>query len=281
MSTDWNPDFYQKSEIFRPILTAYQLLKIRRDSWPNLLELQNLLSSSNRPVRNSVQTPITFVSQITTNESLVKHEKQYESLIYEDGKVQTRLQSWHDFFQVLVWASFPTIKAQTNALHYLTAHNRLEKNPANKQRTDLENFLTLFDECGAIIIYSDQKLAELVKNFQWRELFIDNKMAFSNSIECMVFGHGMYEKAINPYLGMTAQCLFLQQPAEYFQLKTEQKTTIVDNAIAQMLSNGNHWTSRSLQPLPVLGIPGWHADNNKPEFYDNTQYFRPKRQRGL
>ena len=28
-------------------------------------------------------------------------------------------------------------------------------------------------------------------------------------------------------------------------------------------------------PLPVLGLPGWSADNTQPEFYRDTQVFRP------
>jgi len=32
-----------------------------------------------------------------------------------------------------------------------------------------------------------------------------------------------------------------------------------------------------LYPLPMLGVPGWWPDNEQPEFYDNTDYFRAKR----
>ena len=35
---------------------------------------------------------------------------------------------------------------------------------------------------------------------------------------------------------------------------------------------------RELQPLPVLGVPGWWPDNEAEGFYDNRDYFRPGRQ---
>ena len=30
-------------------------------------------------------------------------------------------------------------------------------------------------------------------------------------------------------------------------------------------------------PLPILGVPGWHVDNANPDYYANTQVFRPAR----
>jgi hypothetical protein len=31
--------------------------------------------------------------------------------------------------------------------------------------------------------------------------------------------------------------------------------------------------------VPLLGVPGWSADNESESYYDNTAYFRPGRQR--
>ena len=36
-------------------------------------------------------------------------------------------------------------------------------------------------------------------------------------------------------------------------------------------------STRALAPLPVLGIPGWVADNEDPRYYDDTSHFRPGR----
>jgi alpha-glucosidase (family GH31 glycosyl hydrolase) len=32
--------------------------------------------------------------------------------------------------------------------------------------------------------------------------------------------------------------------------------------------------------LPILGVPGWWADNEEPSFYDDAFVFRPKRESG-
>jgi hypothetical protein len=34
---------------------------------------------------------------------------------------------------------------------------------------------------------------------------------------------------------------------------------------------------KPFEPLPVLGVPGWCADNAQPQFYDDTQVFRPRK----
>ena len=35
------------------------------------------------------------------------------------------------------------------------------------------------------------------------------------------------------------------------------------------------WAARPLLPLPVLGVPGWWADNQDPGFYGDSAVFRP------
>ncbi len=34
-----------------------------------------------------------------------------------------------------------------------------------------------------------------------------------------------------------------------------------------------------LEPLHMLGIPGWWSQNESDDFYDNAAYFRPGRRR--
>ena len=38
-------------------------------------------------------------------------------------------------------------------------------------------------------------------------------------------------------------------------------------------------TPHDLMPLPVLGIPGWWAQNENPDFYSDPVVFRPAKMR--
>ncbi|MDX1810537.1 MAG: DUF3025 domain-containing protein [Gammaproteobacteria bacterium] len=274
MSDNWDKYFFQSSPLFFPIEPAHSQLQCSESQWPGLDEYNQVILTRNDKIINGNGKTIRFVPQLAKADDF---ESQYEPLTFLKGEVQTRLNSWHDFFQVLVWSTFPKAKSTINALHYQAALQRHQRDPGNKQRTRLENFLTLFDECGSVIVYSDEKLKTFIQNFQWSDIFVEHRAAFSRQIECIVFGHAMYEKALQPYIGMTTHCLFLQQPSSFFALSTPEKTAIIDKEITTILEQTEDWTPRQLQPLPILGIPGWYAANENPDFYLNQDYFRPKR----
>jgi len=273
-SPQWDSAFYKNSKLFSPLIPVFSQLKVDAYAWPSL-ENYNQLNSTN-PIINANEKPIKFVSQLNTSNTFAE---QYEPMIFLNGEVQTRLESWHDFFQVLVWKTFPHLKSTINALHYSSANSRYKNDSSNKSRSALENFLTLFDECGAIIVYSDEIIPTLLNEFNWKELFITHRQDFSEKVECIVFGHAMYEKAIQPYIGMTSHCLLVKQPESFFELSTEYKNKILDEILSKKLSSEKNWTTKSLQPLPILGVPEWHEENSNPNFYNNENYFRKKSNR--
>ena len=268
----WNKHFHQQSAIFSPLLHLCTRFDCNND-WPDIDEYNQLISEVNGEITNHSGLKIRFIPQLTQQAGF---ETQYEPLIYRKGLVQTRTASWHDFFQVLAWSIFPNTKSYLNALHYQASLERYQKNPDDKQRSKLENFVTLFDECGAVIIYSDPRLKTIVKNFEWRDLFLGNREAFGKKLECIMFGHAMYEKAIKPYIGMTSHVLFLHQPESFFSLQMPDKLSIIDEALNHILRENRDWTTKDLNPFPVLGVPGWYVGNEQPSFYNNTNYFRKK-----
>jgi len=68
---------------------------------------------------------------------------------------------------------------------------------------------TLLDESGVVIPCADSELAELLRDFRWKELFWQRRERVQNSMGIYLFGHGLYEKALRPYIGMTGQGLLL------------------------------------------------------------------------
>ena len=82
----------------------------------------------------------------------------------------------------------------------------------------------------------------------------------------VLFGHSLYEKALRPYIGFTGKGLVVRMEAGVGAL---------DALLAERLEHGEPITSRSLTPVPLLGVPGWWAENENPEFYGNIAYFRP------
>lgn len=195
----------------------------------------------------------------TQDESLPYPDMGYEERIYLHGMIATRPQNWHDYFNAMVWHRFPNIKVAINAVHY-----RELQQQNSSLRSRKRDLLTLFDECG-VIVFADPSIHELIRQHQWKKLFISNReLWLDGRIRVITFGHAMYEKYMNPYIGMTAQALLLPLAFE----------TSHDIHIGEQIINENLLLSKSeLSPLPVLGIPNWHKNQNE-EFYANSNYFR-------
>ena len=194
-------------------------------------------------------------------------EDQYEPRIFLKGELQTRLENWHDYFNALVWLRFPQIKSILNKLHY---HQSIQRE-AGTNRSTLENRITQFDECGAIILSDNDNYLDMIRNHQWHELFVNNSKAFGRHIRCVVFGHAIFEKALTPYIGMTCHCILVnnKELLEY----SNNDMCAIDQHIA------NHWESEiqqepeKLAPYPVLGTPGYWPEQDE-SFYANRSYFR-------
>ncbi len=175
----------------------------------------------------------------------------------------------------MVWLQFPKTKSVINALHVKEIGQQGEK----RNRTRKRDALTLFDESGVIFVSSDDQIVEALIDHEWKELFWKKRDEWRRSISVFIFGHGLYEKALSPYIGMTANALTLHVDNHFFEQDRQSQINEVDQIISIKLQTENILENpRDLTPLPMLGVPGWWQENKHEEFYNNQNYFRPKRQ---
>ncbi len=195
----------------------------------------------------------------------------YEPTIYLHGEVNTRKENWHDFFNMLIWQTFSLGKSALNALHY----QQLQKKKFNTySRTPFENFLTLFDENGVVVFSSDESLLQLIRDMSWKEFFWERRADLSN-VRCLVFGHSLHEKMLNPYVGMVGHSVLRLVSPHFFHLNFESQLLEVNQFLYEWLfSLDESCSPRDLAPLPVLGFPGWYAAADREEFYNDINYFR-------
>lgn len=262
----WNPDFLELSPIFNSIQEVC-LPFAKLSKWPTLDQYSAELKHRNIQSHTALQ--IQAVEQGGAPGSLEDH---YESRIYLKGQLQTRLENWHDFFNAMCWLQFPRIKSMLNALHYECSHSR----QPGTNRGPLENAITLFDECGAIIVADDNSFIDSIRNHEWSSLFLENKEVFGRHVQCYVFGHALFEKSLKPYVGMTAHSILLKHSSEFFKKNYSEQLIELDRMVS------DHWLNRliintsGLQPFPLLGIPGWWNKIQDENFYSNIGYFRKK-----
>jgi hypothetical protein len=182
----------------------------------------------------------------------------YELRVHETGRIETRDDSLHDWFNALCWLAFPRTKARINAMH------AAEIPREQGRRGRLRDLLTIFDEGGALIVCADEGLSDLVRQSRWKELFWGERERVRQSMRFVVLGHAVLEQALKPWPGITCKALFAS-PAED-----------ADAQAAQWLAQlGAGASPRDLAPLPVFGYPGW-AEGQDAAFYDDERYFRPQ-----
>ena len=273
---EWNS--LLQSPLFAPLHPV--ISRFMSDGHPSLEELNALLATHAITVQSGRE--LRFVEQ---GIGRLAFEQQYEPRCYLSGEVQTRADNWHDLLNALVWLTYPKAKAAINARHY-QALTDFSVRETISQRGVIRDTSTLLDESGVIVAYASEELAGLLVNFQWTELFWSRRAELLDSrfdrlgtgMGFYLFGHGLYEKALNPYVGMTGQGLLLPVEQEFFTWPAELQRSHLDGLLADYLAHPEHCRStQELTPVPLLGVPGWSEENDCAVYYDNTAYFRPGR----
>jgi hypothetical protein len=268
----WNKQALLQSPLFAPLQPI--LASLESDTFPTLQTCNALLAQRQTNITVQQGLPLSFVAQALGKQGF---ESQYEPRCYLKGEVQMRENNWHDLLNALVWLTFPKSKAAINARHYHALTNAIE-NQTSSQRGAVRDTNTLLDESGVIVVCADAELATLLQNFQWQELFWQRREQVKTSMGFYIFGHGLYEKALQPYVGMTGQGVVLNVEQAFFAWSLPQQLAHLDTLLADRLALPEYGRStRELSPVPLLGVPGWTADNEREAYYENTHYFRPSR----
>ena len=268
----WNRRVLESHPLYWPLLPGTREFVESFADWPALTDYQHCLNDRKSPILTRSRHTLTVVPQDETQQQFADG---YEPRIYLKGELQTRRESWHDFFQVLVWKTFPKTKATINELHYNAIKSRMESSQQPDRRSVLENTLTQYDECGAVVISPDDSLLNLVKEFDWHTLFWKQRALSEQRLKCLVFGHAIYEKTLSPYIGMTGHAVLITVPEDIFSMTDELLVPQVDSFLENAFTGHTAVkTPQDLSPLPLLGFPGWHADNDQESFYHNRKYFR-------
>ena len=255
----WDSQLLLDNPIFADLGQRFGIRQLT--DWPDVVWLN----------QNLPDTVMRFVD----NEMLSADGRYYEEYIFATQRVPTRKNNWHDFFGALIWCLFPNTKALLNQLHM--AEIALY---GLKQRSQLRNKLTLFDECGVVVCLEPDALAhaDLLRTHQWQQSFVTKRQDWWQGIRPMVFGHAIYEMATAPFIGLTAKALFIEVPTGFSQWSLTAAYSFIDNKLHEQIANGALLLdNQQLTPLPLLGVPGWYNDNELTSFYQNTDYFRPQR----
>jgi len=203
-------------------------------------------------------SPVQFVSQ-----SQLPDGQAYEQFIFDTQTVPTR-DNLHDFFNGLCWLTFPQTKLKLNQLQAA----QLALDGVQKTRGPVRDALTLFDE-NAAFLRAPQPLWDALIDKNWPRLFVELRPLWADA-QLILFGHALLEKLVSPRKPITAH-VYLAQPAV-------PSMESLDAWIAADIS-ASKLARKPFAPLPVLGVPGWCAENEKLSFYEDILVFRPENKR--
>jgi hypothetical protein len=189
----------------------------------------------------------------------------YEAHIARTGEVPTR-NNTHDLFNALVWLALGRTKARLNALQAAA----IEAAGIGGRRGALRDAATLIDESGVLLVTRRAELFDALAGHDWRALFVDHRAAWNSEIRVIVVGHAVLEKLLTPYKSICAHALPVA-------LDAASDLADIDAFVAAQLDGS--LAPHCLHPVPLLGIPGWAANDNA-VFYCDPQVFRPARDRG-
>ena len=201
-------------------------------------------------------------------------EQAYEAHIFQTHRVPTRCGA-HDFFNGLIWQHWPQTKRVLNALQWA----QIEKDGVQKTRGPLRDALTLLDENGALLI-APQAIWDALVTRDWVTALHTHRSLWA-SARLYIVGHALLEQLLLfPRKSLTAH-LWLPTPAFQDTVSAIPHTagmrTALDAAWAQALASDGALAHKPFTPLPVMGTPGWVADNADAAYYADTAVFRPLR----
>jgi hypothetical protein len=221
---------------------------------------------------NHANLPIHFVPQ-----QALPANTAYETYISKTGQVPTR-DNLHDFFNALVWLTYPKIKAQLNVLQA----RQIELHGVGKARGAKRDAATLFDENAALLAISDtpegRTIEHALRTHQWHQLFVQERQQFIKHVEVFLFGHATMEKLVRPYKAITAHSLICWVEPHFHGMSDSEKCAQLDRQISTQLAQ-IELSPAVFSPLPILGVPGWWP-NQTAEFYADATVFRTTRRLG-
>ncbi|MBO9662642.1 MAG: DUF3025 domain-containing protein [Dokdonella sp.] len=203
----------------------------------------------------------------------------YETRIAGRGELATRECDPHDFYNALVWLRHPRLKRALNARQVADIAS-----VGPKRRTRGQCALTHFDEAGAIVWLAEPALLPSWDAHDWSALFGAQRAQWGCSIAVTVFGHALVEHVWNGHDLPVAKALAVRVSSRGFaSLNIEAGVMIArwpaaEERIAAAIAAGELLADpQELRPLPLAGIPDWHAANTQPTFLREAPCFRPLR----
>jgi len=200
---------------------AYGHCFLNQTHWPSIEQLN--LQKPTHTV-SWIGEPIEFVLQKKQRNPKKTFWNSYEPRIFLASQVSTRKDNWHDFFNALIWYSFPKSKAALNMRQFIAFD---ENTPfpwlcAQKKRLPEQDTMTMFDEGGCVMIHCH------------------------HHDTMFLFGHALYERILLGDHDLSALAIRLYPDASFFTWNLAAQLAWIDLHLSCLLANRSTYEKSAL-----------------------------------
>lgn len=283
--SNWNPFFFEQGGLFHLFKPWSEWILRYRDAFPQLEDLNGILSVGRvAPVISGGGFSVKCVKQqriARSQRDQLGWRADYQLRIFLSGEVPTRPNNWHDFFNAWTWLHLPKTKAAINFRHFQCAEETLSfpwrRVGGNRNRE--QDFLTLFDEGGMLVVTEDDDIWGLIQKRKWKALFCEGAARLANDAFFIPVGHALYECALENHPRLHASAVRIKMNASLLRgingAVDLSALALADELGALALHQRRELKSTDdLHALPIWGIPGWHPRAHDPAFISDSSYFR-------
>lgn len=192
---DWDPSFCTRSRLFWPLVPAASAFGSYA-AWPPVSAYDEALAPR-AGVHFRVQPP---KPRRGRRRGPIDPSALYDARIAAEGWVPTRTGSWHDFFNALVWATFPVSKRVFHERQRKAVAARIE--PSAKvlpgTRTREQDGLAILDEGSLLLLVAEASVDSVQAALEARDEAPVHAAIARGEAMAIAFGHALYESLLVP-----------------------------------------------------------------------------------
>ncbi|EYF02537.1 DUF3025 domain-containing protein [Chondromyces apiculatus] len=250
----------ERSRLFWPVSAAAQAFSGFAD-WPSIEDYDRAVGAG-LPVAIREQPPRPKRRRGRERE-VIEVSGLYEGRIHLEGWLPTRPRSWHDFFNLLVWASFPRAKRQLSARQAATLAQWVAPGVRELpgRRTREQDGLAILDEGGLLLLVEAGAAGEVREGLAGRAAGPVAEAIGAGRAVALLFGHAVYEQIARggpPVRAMTE----VLEVAGALPREAQARVALADARLHEVLEDPESFCRpETFRSLPVeegvlLGGPG-------------------------
>ena len=202
---DWDPAFCAGHPAHRVLARAAACFSAAA-SWPDPSTWREVLERDGlgAPLVTDGGARVVFAPSAPKSRSRrrrtpVEVARIYDEQIYVRGEVPSRAGSWHDFLNMLVWATFPGAKRALNGRQRAALRAHVVDGAARipGARTREQDALSMLDEGGVVILASRESEAAALRAIERADVDALSALVTANDAAVFAFGHALHEHLLS------------------------------------------------------------------------------------